>query len=255
MLFAAARQPHATSRSSEARDYRDRPGNVREILGRVRPRARPDRRRAQGRSPSRRPPTSSSPTCAPTPTGAMYAPVTGFYSLIYGATGLERAENDILAGNDDRLIVDRIAQLLSRARAQGRDRRVDHQRARPAGRVRGAQGQAGCGRRDRPVDRRDPRHGLQPVVRPEPAQLTTAPRSRKAYDQLSNDPDEPLLNRTISQTYPPGSTFKLVTAAAALSTGRYTLDSVVPAPRSPGSPTPPRRSRNFGGRPARRTTR
>ena len=43
------------------------------------------------------------------PGGSTYAPVTGFYSLIYGATGIEQAENDFLSGNDNRLFTRRLS--------------------------------------------------------------------------------------------------------------------------------------------------
>src|SRR5690606_1533652 len=41
----------------------------------------------------------------------------------------------------------------------------------------------------------------------------------KAWEQLSSDPSQPMLNRAVSQTYPPGSTFKVVVTAAALARG------------------------------------
>src|SRR5690348_12617894 len=47
------------------------------------------------------------------PGGATYAPVTGYYSLVYGNTALERAENDVLAGNDPKLFVRHLADLFT----------------------------------------------------------------------------------------------------------------------------------------------
>ena len=47
------------------------------------------------------------------PQGRLYAAVTGYYSLVYGNTGLERAENDVLSGSDPRLFVRRLADLFT----------------------------------------------------------------------------------------------------------------------------------------------
>lgn len=45
----------------------------------------------------------------------------------------------------------------------------------------------------------------------------------KAYNQLRDDPDRPLINRATSGVFAIGSTFKVVTAAAALATGKTTV--------------------------------
>ena len=45
--------------------------------------------------------------------GKLYAPATGFYSIVYGASGIEQEENSVLAGTDDSLFVRRVIDLLT----------------------------------------------------------------------------------------------------------------------------------------------
>jgi peptidoglycan glycosyltransferase len=68
-----------------------------------------------------------------------------------------------------------------------------------------------------------------------------------AYQQLLDADGDPLLNKATSQNYPPGSTFKLVTAAAALESGQYTADTVISAPDTYTPPGTSRAMSNFGG--------
>ncbi|MGY2062193.1 penicillin-binding transpeptidase domain-containing protein, partial [Nocardia gipuzkoensis] len=64
-------------------------------------------------------------------------------------------------------------------------------------------------------------------------------KGTQAWEQLSADTTQPMLNRAVSQTYPPGSTFKVVVAAAALSQGIKTEDQFTAAPNItlPGTST------------------
>jgi peptidoglycan glycosyltransferase len=69
---------------------------------------------------------------------------------------------------------------------------------------------------------------------------------RKNWDRLIDNPDGPLLNRAAGALYPPGSTFKVVTAAAALENGT-TLEQELPSPTVYDVPQTSANIRNFGG--------
>ena len=110
------------------------------------------------------------------PNPAVYAPVTGFYSLRYSSTGLERAEDTILNGSDERLFGRRLADFFT-----GRDPRGGNVATTINPRVQQAAWDAmqqGCngtvqgrGRGARAVHRQDPRDGVVAVLRPQPACL------------------------------------------------------------------------------------
>ena len=174
------------------------------------------------------------------PEGPMNASVTGFYSIVYGATGLEKAENEVLSGNDPRLFVDRMQQLFA-----GREISGGAVTTTLDGRAQQAAFD-GLGDKTGSVVAIEPSTGriLAQVQGPsfDPNDLSS--HSSKSvteyYNALEDDPRNPLLNRPIAKTNPPGSTFKVVTAAAALESGRFTPDSVIPGPATyqlPGSST------------------
>ncbi|MBL8930321.1 MAG: penicillin-binding protein 2 [Kineosporiaceae bacterium] len=165
------------------------------------------------------------------PEGPLYSAVTGFYSIVYGATGIEAAEGPLLSGTADQLFYRRIQDLLTGKPAKGATVELTIQpKAQQAawdalGDQRGA------------VVALDPRTGdvLAMVSKPayDPNRLAShdAAAVKKAYTELTDDENRPLENRAIAgRLYPPGSTFKLVTAAAALESGNYEIDTEVDGP-------------------------
>ena len=174
------------------------------------------------------------------PNPLVYAPVTGFYSLQYSSAGLERAEDSILNGSDERLFGNRIADFFT-----GRDPRGGNVDTTIVPRVQQAAWDAmqqGCGGNPckGSVVALDPSTGkiLAMVSSPsyDPNLLASheGDRQSAAWQELRDNPDSPLQNRAISETYPPGSTFKVLTTAAALQAGA-TPDSSTSA--SAGSST------------------
>jgi len=164
------------------------------------------------------------------PEGSEYASVTGFYSQVYGATALEQKENDILAGNDSRFFVNRISQLFANRKPAGGAIRLTLNANAQRAAMRGLAGRTGA------VIAIDASTGALLAVASSPSFDPNLLSShdpnviQKSYEALTANPKEPLLNRALAMALPPGSTFKLVTAAAALESGRYTLHSLLPGP-------------------------
>ncbi|MEZ5120076.1 MAG: penicillin-binding protein 2 [Solirubrobacterales bacterium] len=73
----------------------------------------------------------------------------------------------------------------------------------------------------------EPATGRVRVMASVPGFDANALRSGKTFERLNRQPDSPMFNRATQASYPPGSTFKVVTAAAALDSGRYQPDSVI----------------------------
>jgi peptidoglycan glycosyltransferase len=187
------------------------------------------------------------------PDPLTYAPVTGFYSLRYSSTGLERAEDTILNGSDERLFGRRLADFFT-----GRDPRGGNVSTTISPQVQQAAWGAmehGCnGPCKGAVVALEPSTGkiLAMVSAPsyDPNLLAThdVENQATAWQQLRDNPDSPLLNRAISETYPPGSTFKVITTAAALQAGatentQLTAAAQIPLPDSTAT------LENFGGTP------
>jgi penicillin-binding protein A len=160
-----------------------------------------------------------------------YAHLTGYFSYIYGRSAVESSENPILSGSDPRLFVNRVVDLLGNSQPKGGSvsLTIDPKAQNAAFRGMRALGHNVQGA----VVALQPSTGkvLAMVSSPtyDPNQLASHNFGdvQKAWNRLNADKDRPLLNRAIQEVYPPGSTFKLVTAAAALSSGQYTPETKV----------------------------
>ena len=160
-----------------------------------------------------------------------YAPITGYFSW-YSQTGVERSQNAVLAGDDSRLFVTRLVDLLSNTDPKGGNVLLTVDAA--------AQDAAWTGLENLPGDAQGAVVALQPTTGRVLAMASTPtfdPNGFASHDfeavreldeRLNADDREPLINRAIATTLPPGSTFKLVTAAAAIESGNYDADSMVP---------------------------
>ncbi len=160
-----------------------------------------------------------------------YAHLTGFFSYVYGASGVESSENDILSGSDPRLFVNRVVDTLSNTPPKGGSVTLTID---PAAQTAAFDGIQALGSNTQAaVVALEPRTGkiLAMVSNPtyDPNLIASHDPAKQTadYERLLGTPTKPMVNRAIQEIYPPGSTFKLVTAAAALETGKYDPDTIV----------------------------
>jgi peptidoglycan glycosyltransferase len=151
------------------------------------------------------------------PTGPLFSHAVGYSFIRNGRVSLEKSRNDALAGEEDEF-ESILSELESRAR-EGLDvhTNLDVEAQRVA--------LAGLAGRKGGVVAIEPQTGKVRVMASVPQyDANQVPSSFRA---LNADPGKPLLNRTTQELYPPGSTFKVVTAAAALDSGEFTPETVV----------------------------
>ena len=164
------------------------------------------------------------------PEGPLYAAVTGTYSITTGPTGLEAAEDEYLSGSSDRQFFKRVSDLLTGQEPGGAVVETTIRDAVQEAAREGLDGQQGA------VVALDPSTGdvLAMYSSPDwdPNALASHDRDEAAAAraELEDAEGEPLVSKATAQRYPPGSTFKLVTAAAALESGRFSADTPIDAP-------------------------
>lgn len=165
------------------------------------------------------------------PVPRRYAHVTGWFSY-FSTRGVEATENDILSGDDPRLFVSRLVDLLNNSQPKGGnvELTLDPAAQNAAYDALSALNEDVQGS----VVALEPSSGriLAMVSLPtfDPNELAGHDLDQvlRASERLVDRADKPTLNRAIQTRLPPGSTFKLVTAAAAIESGRYDIDTPVP---------------------------
>ncbi|CAM3285397.1 penicillin-binding transpeptidase domain-containing protein [Stackebrandtia soli] len=165
------------------------------------------------------------------PGGPAFAHLTGYQSLVIGDGGIESVENDLLSGEDPRLFVDRINEMFTGNRVAGGNviLSVD-----PA--LQKAAWETLSARADGKVATAvmiDPRSGQilsqvsTPSYDPTPLASHDIAEVQGAWTELNAEGSgNPMLDRSTNEVFPPGSTMKIVTAAAALAAG-MTPDTMV----------------------------
>jgi len=179
--------------------------------------------------------------------GATYSAVTGFYSIVNGKSELEQAANAELTGRGDRLFFTRIRDLITGRKPEGAAVETTINAAAQAAAVAGLGDQQGAVVAIEPSTGKILALASTPGFDPNALATHDTAASSAAYQALDAAPGNPLRSNAIKERYAPGSTCKLVTAAAALESGQYTTDSTLPAPLALDLPQTTATISNFGG--------
>jgi peptidoglycan glycosyltransferase len=178
--------------------------------------------------------------------GQLYAHVTGFTSPLVGRSQVEQAFDQALTGNAPEAFARNLADLMA-----GRERAGDAVHVTVREDVQQAAREA-LGDREGAVVALEPTTGAilamwsSPTYDPNDLASHDFDEVSQRWEQLQGNDDQPLLNRVVSETYPPGSTFKLITGAAALENG-MSADQTFPDPQRLELPQTSASIGNFGG--------
>jgi penicillin-binding protein A len=181
------------------------------------------------------------------PGGSLFGHITGYYSHIYGTDQLERSFDDFLLGDAGEISMQEIQDNLFGGEKHGDnliltvDSRLQEAARSALGENRGA------------VVAMDPQTGevlalwSNPSYDPGPLATHESKEARAAWNALEpQSATSPLINLTTLRRYPPGSTFKVVTAAAALENGA-TPETRYPDPATLDLPLTDETLSNFSG--------
>jgi penicillin-binding protein A len=151
------------------------------------------------------------------PTDDLFAHPIGYSFITNGRRSLELSRNSDLAGEEDEF--ESIFSGLQNREREGLDVVTNLDVAGTQAAVAGLAGRKGS------VVAIEPQTGKVRVMVSIPSYDPNLITSE--FGRINSDPNQPLLNRSTQELYPPGSTFKVVTAAAALDSGKVTPDSII----------------------------
>ena len=183
------------------------------------------------------------------PNGATWSSVTGWYSYDYARAELEQSWNEDLAGTSSSQALTRIIDVLSGRPARGANLSTSLNPQAQAAAIRALGSNQGAAIAMNYETGQILALVSTPTYDPNELATTDLGAQRDAWQRLIDDSKEPLKNRAVREVFPPGSTFKLVTAAAALEAG-MTSETMLEAPASlqlPGSSHTMGNSTNCGG--------
>ncbi len=180
------------------------------------------------------------------PAGVLYPHITGYKSPLFGESGIEQSEDPVLSGDDDRLFVRRVSGIITGQRPEGGNVVLTIDKQVQTAAFNQLQGRKGA------IAALDPKTGqiLALVSAPsyDPNQLAVHDNeaNQNAWNRLTKNANKPLNNRALGETYPPGSTFKVIVSAAALKDGA-TADTQVDSPLRYTPPQTTKFIQNFNG--------
>ncbi len=154
------------------------------------------------------------------PLGSLFGNPIGYSFITQGNSGFEQSQNSILTGEDNEFttLLDQIqghsqegSNIVTTLDAGAQQVAVDQLAGRPGA-----------------VVAIEPKTGAVRVMESTPG---FDPNQIPEKNDFNSDASgAPLVNRTIQSTYPPGSTMKVVTAAAALDSGEVSADEPIDSP-------------------------
>lgn len=183
------------------------------------------------------------------PQGAKYAHLTGYFpAAVHGqVTDLEKEAGPVLSGRSDALWLQRLQDLFIGSQPQAGNVSLTLNSRVQDAMANSLNGKVGAAVALNPKTGEILGMYSAPSFDPNALSSTDPKQVTATYDALIKDPHKPLLNRAISELYPPGSTFKIITTSALLNGGIANPSSIVDAPDQLELPNTDHKLINYAG--------